>query len=657
MRITNGMMITSSLSNLNGALTRVSKYNNQLASNRKILTLSDSPVGVLNSMGARQQIRRLEQYQRNVDASRSWIQQAESAVTEMEELTISIRELLTDAMGTENAEDKAHFATQLREYTNSLLELCNSSNGSQYMFGGYNVTQQPFTAERNEKGDIIGVKYNGLDLTGFNVQPTGQLGSISALTTGTGTSQTTIADNVVWGGNMTENGTFKVTSKVNTITGENGENATELELTFTQVASNKTEADGKTPAYPDSTNPATTYTVKVNVSEALKDYKGADTKVQLKLTGENGESFGTISMDVRKELTGDGAQFENNQELADSIANLLNTKISDARGAGSTAEKEIPAVISSASVFNEAATTGPKTPEGLNWSGSIRDTTQKYSLGVVTDQYGKATGISFTNSYGSVVYTAPIGDIKSETITGSKVTAPDGSDLEYTQNGITKLVEEDNKRYTLDLTNEGYGIVTWTTQDMVDHALKGVKDEDKAAALENLAMQLDTGFPTETDLANFVSSAEYVASNIGNEASQRLQFEVGHNIMTDVTFTGIDLVGTGEDNLFKIMIDLADLLDANTPNGDLTQYITKLTNKQDQLLTAMVKSGNRYNKMETMVNRYKLDAINYEANRSNIEDIDQAEVIMQMKYSEAIYKQALAASAQIIQPTLMDFLR
>ena len=57
------------------------------------------------------------------------------------------------------------------------------------------------------------------------------------------------------------------------------------------------------------------------------------------------------------------------------------------------------------------------------------------------------------------------------------------------------------------------------------------------------------------------------------------------------------------------------------------------------------------------MNRYSLDAINYEAIRSNIEDIDQAQTIMNYKYSEAIFKQALASGAQIIQPTLMDFLR
>ena len=52
-----------------------------------------------------------------------------------------------------------------------------------------------------------------------------------------------------------------------------------------------------------------------------------------------------------------------------------------------------------------------------------------------------------------------------------------------------------------------------------------------------------------------------------------------------------------------------------------------------------------------------MDAINYESIRSDVEDIDQAETIMNYKYCQSIFEQALASGAQIIQPTLMDFLR
>ncbi len=42
---------------------------------------------------------------------------------------------------------------------------------------------------------------------------------------------------------------------------------------------------------------------------------------------------------------------------------------------------------------------------------------------------------------------------------------------------------------------------------------------------------------------------------------------------------------------------------------------------------------------------------------SKIEDIDYAEAITKLKSEEGIYQATLAASAKIIQPSLMDFLR
>jgi flagellar hook-associated protein 3 FlgL len=125
----------------------------------------------------------------------------------------------------------------------------------------------------------------------------------------------------------------------------------------------------------------------------------------------------------------------------------------------------------------------------------------------------------------------------------------------------------------------------------------------------------------------------------------------------DATFTGIDVVGLGEENMFKILDDLIYDLENGAPNDKLTLYLGKLTTVQDRLLTCTVELGARTQKLDTMENRYSLDFINAEAVRTDIEDIDQEYTIMQMKFAEAVYRQALAVGARVIQPTLLDFLR
>lgn len=167
----------------------------------------------------------------------------------------------------------------------------------------------------------------------------------------------------------------------------------------------------------------------------------------------------------------------------------------------------------------------------------------------------------------------------------------------------------------------------------------------------------DLGSATPADVAQAIGSLEFVTTKVGEESTQEIKFEVAYGIKFNVTFTGIDVVGTGENNMFKILNDLVNDLNSGASNEKISTYLTKLTSIQERILTNTVELGARTTRLETMTNRYSLDLINAEAIRTGVEDIDQAEVIMNYKFSESIYRQALAAGAQIIQPTLMDFLR
>ncbi len=46
-----------------------------------------------------------------------------------------------------------------------------------------------------------------------------------------------------------------------------------------------------------------------------------------------------------------------------------------------------------------------------------------------------------------------------------------------------------------------------------------------------------------------------------------------------------------------------------------------------------------------------------EAQRSSIEDVDLGQAILDLKLQEVTYQSALAVTAKVLQPTLMDFLR
>lgn len=77
----------------------------------------------------------------------------------------------------------------------------------------------------------------------------------------------------------------------------------------------------------------------------------------------------------------------------------------------------------------------------------------------------------------------------------------------------------------------------------------------------------------------------------------------------------------------------------------------------EQLLNSSAQTGARQNRVESIANRIEGSNIELKSMLSKLEDIDYAEAITKLKSEESVYQASLAASAKIIQPSLMDFLR
>ena len=94
---------------------------------------------------------------------------------------------------------------------------------------------------------------------------------------------------------------------------------------------------------------------------------------------------------------------------------------------------------------------------------------------------------------------------------------------------------------------------------------------------------------------------------------------------------------------------------------DIYEYleigIGELQKAQNHVLAITADIGGRTKRIEILKSRYEQDNINYLQMLSDAEDMEIAEVIMNYKMAESVYRAALASGASIIQPTLMDFLR
>lgn len=144
-----------------------------------------------------------------------------------------------------------------------------------------------------------------------------------------------------------------------------------------------------------------------------------------------------------------------------------------------------------------------------------------------------------------------------------------------------------------------------------------------------------------------------------NANDKPLIYEIGAGIEFTINTTAKEVFqyDDPDKDLLKTLQGVYDHM-ANDAGKELAeQDILKLKENMDQVLASRAKIGARVNRLEMTSNRMKDQEINYTKLQAEVEGADPAEVIMQLKTQENVYRSALSVGARIIQPTLMDFLR
>jgi flagellar hook-associated protein 3 FlgL len=131
---------------------------------------------------------------------------------------------------------------------------------------------------------------------------------------------------------------------------------------------------------------------------------------------------------------------------------------------------------------------------------------------------------------------------------------------------------------------------------------------------------------------------------------------VGASSKVRVDTSGPEAFGTGNTQLFKVLQDAADAIRAGdaTAAGDA---LGRIDVAHDLVKTTLSDVGARYNRLEQMKQSAQDRLLTVTSQLSDIEDVDLPKTIMEMQLQQSSYQAALAASAKVIQPSLIDFLR
>lgn len=126
------------------------------------------------------------------------------------------------------------------------------------------------------------------------------------------------------------------------------------------------------------------------------------------------------------------------------------------------------------------------------------------------------------------------------------------------------------------------------------------------------------------------------------------------NTTVQVDVDGRDVFGEGANSIFAVV----DSIVSDLRNGvNIGSRLTEIDLHRDALLGVHGTVGARHAQV-LRAEGTTLDRSNaLEAQRAGVEDVDLAEVVLQLKLQETTYQAALAVTARVLQPTLMDFLR
>jgi len=136
----------------------------------------------------------------------------------------------------------------------------------------------------------------------------------------------------------------------------------------------------------------------------------------------------------------------------------------------------------------------------------------------------------------------------------------------------------------------------------------------------------------------------------GTDVSRR----VGDGTTVRVDTSGAAVFGSGDDSVFgmidSIVSDLQNGVNVNARIGDVDTALGTVRGAQADV-------GVRHAAALAAQDSLKSATVSLESRRADIEDVDLAKAILDLQVQQTNYQAALAVTAKVLQPTLMDYLR
>src|SRR5690606_23681066 len=127
---------------------------NQAATQKRITKPSDDPVDASRVLFARVEQRGTEQYIKNLNYAKSFLDFTEQSLAELTEILLRAKELAIAQSNDASSHPQTRkiVAAEVKQLHDQAIQIGNRKLGERFIFGGFKTTAPPFT----DKGDYVG---------------------------------------------------------------------------------------------------------------------------------------------------------------------------------------------------------------------------------------------------------------------------------------------------------------------------------------------------------------------------------------------------------------------------------------------------------------------------------------------------------------------
>lgn len=154
MRISSFQFIQRNLDNISARSSEANRQLGQMSSGKRVEYASDDPVAANGILNYKQELRKLDQYQNNINLAENRLSREETGLTSAENITQQVKEIMLKANNPAiGPQERDAFKAELQSRIDEMLDIANANDEfGQAIFGGFQTDSAPFTRQPN--GDI-----------------------------------------------------------------------------------------------------------------------------------------------------------------------------------------------------------------------------------------------------------------------------------------------------------------------------------------------------------------------------------------------------------------------------------------------------------------------------------------------------------------------